>query len=64
MPLLFFNKFGDIGKLFASAEDLANYLNRLEINELSMFGVNLQHAKHELHPLQVKQQLKRIVFEN
>ena len=59
-----FNKFGDIGKLFESAVELANYINALEVSELSRFSDNLQHAKHELHPLQVAEQLKRIVCVN
>lgn len=59
-----FEKFGALGKLFRSAEELGEYLNTLDIEQTKEYGDNLRKAKQSLHPMQVKERLLEIIESN
>ncbi len=59
-----FDKFGALGKLFRSAEDLSDYLNTLDVASLKDYSGNLKKAKHALHPMQIKEQMLRVINSN
>ena len=56
-----FNKFGDLGYLADSIEELAEKLNHLSSSDISGFVQSIKKAKTSLLPANVKKQLKEII---
>lgn len=57
-----FNKFGDMGVLCQSLEELARTLNNIKYSkDFNKYLGNIRYAKQQLMPSQVKNQLKEII---
>lgn len=56
-----FRKFGPLGVLCDNVEDLINYINNSSIDTFERYTKNLQRAKEELMPYNIKKQLVRLL---